>query len=54
MDYCVCCGNYVPEGSMICYLCRKKYLDAYRKKEKRFDTIKYICMNPKKSDSGFL
>lgn len=23
MDYCVCCGNYVPEGSMVCINCKK-------------------------------
>ncbi len=26
MDFCVCCGAYVPEGTMVCLDCRRKYL----------------------------
>ena len=26
MDFCVCCGAYVPEGTMVCIQCMKKYL----------------------------
>lgn len=25
-DVCVCCGEYVPEGRMVCPLCENKYL----------------------------
>ena len=25
-DTCVCCGEYVPEGKMVCWICEKKYL----------------------------
>lgn len=25
MDFCVCCGAYVPEGTLVCEACRKKY-----------------------------
>lgn len=28
MDFCVCCGAYVPEGTMVCLECRRKYLDG--------------------------
>lgn len=24
MDVCVCCGNYVPEGSQVCWSCIRK------------------------------
>lgn len=24
MDYCLICGNYVPEGSWICPICQKE------------------------------
>lgn len=24
-DYCVACGNLVPEGQMVCYECLNKY-----------------------------
>ena len=26
MDTCVCCGEYVPEGRMVCWKCEKEYL----------------------------
>ena len=26
MDYCVMCGNYVPEGSMVCKQCWVKIM----------------------------
>lgn len=25
-DICVCCGEYVPEGRMVCLKCENKYL----------------------------
>ena len=25
IDNCVCCGEYVPEGRMVCPACEKKY-----------------------------
>ncbi|MCD8028350.1 MAG: hypothetical protein LUF02_06750, partial [Erysipelotrichaceae bacterium] len=25
-NYCVCCGNEIPEGTQICYECYEKYL----------------------------
>lgn len=25
IDRCVCCGEYVPEGTMVCYKCNKQY-----------------------------
>lgn len=24
MDYCVCCGRYVPEGTWVCKACMEK------------------------------
>ena len=27
MDYCVCCGGYVPEGRMVCAACWKRYME---------------------------
>lgn len=24
-DTCVCCGNYVPEGSIVCSECNRRY-----------------------------
>lgn len=24
-DTCVCCGEYVPEGQMVCYSCKELY-----------------------------
>lgn len=26
MDYCICCGAYVPEGMQVCFLCQDKYI----------------------------
>lgn len=26
IDRCVCCGEYVPEGQMVCCRCRKKVI----------------------------
>ena len=26
MDYCIMCGNYVPEGSMVCKQCWVKIM----------------------------
>ena len=34
MDLCVCCGQYVPEGTWVCDECRKKYERLIEKKEK--------------------
>lgn len=28
MDYCVCCGEYVPEGRMVCASCWKRYMEG--------------------------
>lgn len=33
MDYCVCCGNYVPEGSMVCINCRRSVEEEWRIKK---------------------
>lgn len=30
MDVCVCCGNYVPEGSQVCWSCINKYASKSR------------------------
>lgn len=27
IDTCVCCGGYVPEGSMVCSLCLSRYVE---------------------------
>lgn len=27
MDFCVCCGEYVPEGTMVCQSCWKRYME---------------------------
>lgn len=24
-DFCVCCGEPITEGEMVCYFCREKY-----------------------------
>lgn len=24
-DTCVCCGEYIPEGQMVCYSCKELY-----------------------------
>lgn len=29
MDYCVICGDYVPEGCQICSKCKKFLLDDF-------------------------
>lgn len=34
-DYCVCCGDYVPEGTQICAKCRYEYM-----KEKKDSDLK--------------
>ena len=33
MDFCVCCGNYVPEGSMVCRECWEKYMGQDEEQE---------------------
>ena len=33
MDLCVCCGQYVPEGTWVCDECRKKYELMIEKKK---------------------
>lgn len=33
VDRCVCCGNYVPEGSMICWACQQQIKEAKETKE---------------------
>ncbi|MBQ4137103.1 MAG: hypothetical protein IJD67_03235 [Clostridia bacterium] len=30
-DVCVCCGNPVPEGTMVCPECEKKKLEPWQK-----------------------
>lgn len=25
-DYCVCCGEYAPEGTQVCRQCENKYI----------------------------
>jgi len=30
-DTCVCCGEYVPEGRMVCPLCVAKYMEKEEK-----------------------
>lgn len=37
-DVCVCCGQYVPEGSMICPMCVEK---SNRNVQERSDTREY-------------
>jgi hypothetical protein len=27
IDTCVCCGRYVPEGSLVCSLCLSRYVE---------------------------
>ena len=33
MDYCVCCGRYVPEGRMVCPICEEHKLYGSNKGE---------------------
>lgn len=30
-DTCVICGNYVPEGAMICYICEHREYQPFPK-----------------------
>ena len=32
IDICVGCGEYVPEGRMVCHTCEKKY-EEYEEKD---------------------
>jgi predicted nucleic acid-binding Zn ribbon protein len=34
-DTCVCCGEYIPEGRMICYSCEKLPLMIFKKEDKK-------------------
>lgn len=36
MDYCVCCGAYVPEGTMVCSSCWKRYMENEDDKVERW------------------
>ena len=47
MDFCVCCGAYVPEGTMVCLECRRKYLSE----EKDFPEMSGEILT--KSNAGF-
>ena len=33
LDYCVCCGEYVPEGTMVCRVCWKRYMENAEEEE---------------------
>lgn len=35
IDTCVCCGNYVPEGMMVCPYCESRVYDSDGNKFKR-------------------
>ena len=37
VDLCVCCGSIIPEGSMVCLDCARKYESVSEK-----DTIAFI------------
>lgn len=34
MDTCVICGEYVPEGTMVCINCYKEIMEREKKNEK--------------------
>lgn len=46
VDRCVCCGNIIPEGLMVCAECTNKYKDIYKESKnhvafsKKFFNIK--------------
>ena len=42
MDVCVCCGEYAPEGSMICANCQVKAFKA-QEDTKESDVEKTQC-----------
>lgn len=43
MDYCVCCGEYVPEGTMVCSYCRDKYFGNENEHDKVSAGEGYQC-----------
>ena len=42
-DYCVACGNPVPEGQMICYECLNKYELEQPQRREPVDEGDLIC-----------
>lgn len=34
LDFCVCCGEYVPEGTMVCRSCWKRYMEGEEKEDR--------------------
>jgi len=34
VDLCVCCGNVIPEGVMVCYECKEKNIKKETKTKK--------------------
>lgn len=41
-DTCVCCGNYVPEGRMVCPYCESKHDDEKQIHNKNGGSMEYI------------
>ena len=36
VDLCVCCGDVVPEGTMLCFKCQNRYKDIADKSPDNF------------------
>lgn len=36
VDLCVCCGDVVPEGTMVCFKCQNRYKDIADKSPAEF------------------
>ena len=36
VDLCVCCGDVVPEGTMLCFKCQNRYKDIAGKSPDNF------------------
>jgi len=45
-DACVCCGVYVPEGSMVCPECLRKYARAEETKRSQIKEIRPFIRLP--------
>lgn len=36
-EFCVCCGEEIPEGRQVCYNCERKYSNDDNESERRDD-----------------